>query len=144
MGGLNDGISLLCQRSGLFQHQKLVAEVQVGGWLVQHQNGGILHQRPSDQHQLLLTAGKPMEAPVCQMGYTDLFQSPTTFLRILFTGTAEGRKTAGSAHKDNIKHTVIKNWMTGLRNVGNMPGRFPDRKRTGIDAIHQNLPGVAG
>ena len=56
VGGLDDGIALSGQGLDLLQYPQLIAKVQIGGGLVQHQNGGILGKSPGNHY-------KPLFAP---------------------------------------------------------------------------------
>ena len=78
------------------------------------------------------------------MGDSDFLQGPEALLRIFPAGAAEGTQAAGSAHEDDVEHTVIEHRVAGLGDVGDVPCRLPDRKTPGIHAVHQNLAGIAG
>ena len=126
------------------ENLQLIAEVQVGGGFIQHENRGVLHQGSGNHHQLPFAAGKTVKATVLQVGDADFIESPVTPIHILLLGGAEGGQAAGSSHKNNIKDTVVEGGIAGLGNVGDVPCGLPDGKAAGVPSVDEHLSGIPG
>lgn len=57
MGREDDRKSARRESGDFAEHQRLVAEIETRRRLAHHEDGAVLRQRSSDQHELALTAG---------------------------------------------------------------------------------------
>ena len=87
---------------------QLVGDIQMVGRLVQNQAGGLLGQCPSQNHPLLLAAGKGGEAALCHIGHANRLQRLGHNGIVLGIVPLHGPLVGRATHKHHILHGKFK------------------------------------
>ena len=143
MAGKQDGIALPCQRLDPLHHPQLVPIVQAAGRLVHDQQAGLLRQRPGDQHQLLLPAGKLPVAAALHPGNAHLGQRLPRNAELPFSGALQSPHLMGRAHQHHLQYGIVEGRGVGLRDIGHQGGHFPRGKAFALPPGDGNTAPVA-
>ena len=125
VAGKQDHIPLPGQRLHPLHHAQLVAVVQAAGRLVHNQQPGPLGQRPGNQHQLLLSAGKAGKAAALHTGDPHLRQRAAGGGGLRLAGGTQSPHPVGGAHQHHFQHGVVEGGGMRLGDIGHSPGDLP-------------------
>ena len=100
--GDEHGDAVILQRTKNAEERFLGRHIQSGQWFVQQQELGLLGQRASQKHSLLLPAGEFADLALCEGRHLHLLQRLLHQLPILAAGPAEHAHLADTSHHDRV------------------------------------------
>ena len=90
------------------KHPRLVAEVEIGGWLVQDDRLRFGHQRAGDQRKLPLAAAHLGDGPIRQRRDAEPLERARREDLVAFTGMCERAEVRGAAHRHHLQYAEIE------------------------------------